>query len=190
MGCEYETQREKMLSGFIHVPARMVKTPWFLKLDTDAVRTDKTKPWILSEWFEPDEDGKYNAFIGSRWGYTKPADQMSEPDNWADNIEGLAHHPRLNLPYDPDGRTCRHPGGRLASWITFFNTEWNWQCSSHCVFGHIPVPSEDGFHFYCAKRANCRYTLTSFKRRGWTNVSRLAKLMKRVNEVVNSEGNG
>lgn len=182
-GCEYDTQRERMLSGFLHVAARFVKTSWWLKLDTDAVRVG-TEKWIKEEWFEPLEDGGYNAFIGNRWGYTKPAGQMAELDNWGDNVPGLAHHPRLNLPYDPAGKTCRHPGGRLASWITFFNTEWNWTVADYCLFGHMPVPSEDGFHFYCAKRRNDPYVLTKFKKFGWTNVPRFNKLFKKVNEVL------
>ena len=32
-------QREKMITGFVHIPAREVQTPWYLKLDTDAVAT-------------------------------------------------------------------------------------------------------------------------------------------------------
>jgi len=184
-GCHYESQREKMLCGFVHV-ARVVDTPWMLKLDTDAIKTD-ARPWILDEWFKPVTIGGellLPAFVGNRWGYTKPADQMSQLDDWADRVSDLAGYPRLDLPYDPGARTCRHPGGRLASWITFFHTEWAKMVASYCVLGTIPVPSEDGYHFYCAKRRGDPYRLVKFKRHGWTNVPKFPRLLAKVQEVM------
>lgn len=181
----YDSQREQMLSGFVHMP-RFVKTEWWMKLDTDAVRKPESKqPWIEPEWFDYlDPFGRPYAFIGNRWPYTKPADQMAWLDKWGDHVDGLNSYPPLDLPYNPNARTCRHKGGRLASWITFFNTEWSLLAASFCKFGHIPVPSEDGYHFYVAKRRRDAYLLTKFKKRGWTNVSRLNKLITLCQEIL------
>ena len=48
-GCAYENQRAKMLTGFVHVPPRFVRTRWWLKLDTDAVRLSDAA-WIDPGW--------------------------------------------------------------------------------------------------------------------------------------------
>lgn len=177
----YASQREKMLTGFVHVPPRLVQTPWWLKLDTDAVRLD-TSPWIDPAWFEPDAQRRYAAFIGNRWGYTKPADQMARLDDWGDGVADLAAHPRLDLPYEPGARRCGHV--RLASWLTFFNTAWSREVATYCEPWRLPVPSEDGYHFYCAARRGDPYVLTKFKRKGWTNIPRLSNLISKVQEVL------
>lgn len=175
--CEYESQREKMLCGFVHMP-RLIETTWWLKLDTDAIKLDE-RPWYEQQWF----DQSY-VFIGNRWPYTKPAEQMGELDDWGDRVTGLREHQRLNLEHEPGARTCRHPGGRLASWIAFFRTDWSRMVADFCVLGSVPVPSEDGYHFYCAKRRGDPYLLTKFKRRGWTNISRFNRLCEQVMQTL------
>ncbi len=174
---KFDTQREKMLSAFVHVPPREVRTAWWLKLDCDAL-AHHSEPWIDPQWFE---GSPLNSFIGSRWGYTKPAHQMSLLDVWADMVSGLSCYPPLDLPYNPDGGTLRHR--RLASWVCFFNTDWSRLASDYAEFPTIPVPSEDGYHFYVAERRSDPYVLTNFKKRGWSNHSRIERL-RRVAESI------
>jgi hypothetical protein len=82
------SQREKMLAGFVQVPAREVQTPWYLKLDTDAVATGPGE-WIKPEWFQSDEHGELPVFIASPWGYSKPRYVMDVLDDWADSESHL-----------------------------------------------------------------------------------------------------
>ena len=173
----FTDQREKMLSAFVHVPPAVVTTTWWLKIDCDAVALN-SDPWLDPSWFEAqDTDGtltKYNSFIGSRWGYTKPSEQMSLLDLWADGISGLNAYPPLDLPYNPESKTLKHR--RMASWICFFNTAWSKIASGYASYPAIPVPSEVGYHFYIAERRSDPYMLTNFKKRGWGNFSNLRKL--------------
>ena len=172
----FDTQREKMLSSFVHLPGDLVKTAWWRKVDTDAIATAPGE-WIDESWFDGDD-----VFIGSRWGYTKPANQMAMLDLWAGNIPGLNDHPPLDLEFDLDARCLRHR--RLASWISFYRTDWTREVARYADFPNIPVPSQDGYHFYVAERRNDPYTLTSMKKRGWTNISRLSGLKKLAKEIL------
>lgn len=184
---DYASQRERMLSGFVYA-ADYVATPWWLKIDTDAVAL-RTEDWEPADWFarDPDADDPpdasfasgYYVWIASSWGYTKPADQMARLDDWADGVPELADRPRLDLPYTPGGKRCRHP--RMASWLSFYRTDWTrWAAglarSSVGPF-KIPVPSQDGFHWYVSARRGNVGLRANMRRRGWTNCPRLAGLV-------------
>jgi len=94
--CPEWPQRERMLTAFVHIPPKFVKTPYWAKLDTDVVATG-AEPWPWAEWFEGNP-----AIIGPPWGYTRPkppgADWPAILDAWGDGIPALADGPRLNLP--------------------------------------------------------------------------------------------
>ena len=45
-----DPQRYRMLSGFVHVPPMVVRTDYWLKLDTDVVATGNHH-WIDPKWF-------------------------------------------------------------------------------------------------------------------------------------------
>ena len=83
-----------MLAGFVQVPARDARTPWYLKIDTDVVATGAGE-WIRPEWFQPDERGETPVFVASPWGYSTPRYVMDLLDDWADGVPALAA---------PDGR--------------------------------------------------------------------------------------
>jgi len=184
----FANQREKMLTAFVRC-APYIDTEWWAKIDTDAVAL-RPADWLPDEWFARDELvgarfyepadkptwAKYNVWIASPWSYTKPADQMAKLDDWADGIDFPV--PRLDLPFDPDGRRCRHP--RMASWVSFYRSDWTRYVSrviaDKCDPDKIPVPSQDGVHWYFSARMNVRTLRTSMKRRGWTNCPRMTKL--------------
>lgn len=191
---DYPTQRERMLAGFIHAPA-YVGTPWWLKIDTDAVALGPSD-WAPENWFlrDPDADDPpdapyasgYFVWIASAWGYTKPADQMARLDDWADRVPGLAEYPRLDLPYTPGGRRCRHP--RMASWVSFYRTDWTrWAAGlARESLGpdRVPVPSQDGFHWYVATRRGDLTLRSSMRKRNWTNCPKLAGLVRTAQAVM------
>lgn len=158
-------QREKMLTGFVQVPAREVCTPWYLKLDTDVIATGPGE-WIKTEWFAPDEKGQRPVFIASPWGYTKPRYVMDLLDDWADGVPLLAKKPRLNLPYTSQSSKVRHP--RIISWLFFGRTDWTRDVAALTGSdGRLPFPSQDSFMFYCAERLGCWYLRTRMTDHGW-----------------------
>ncbi|GEM_PF-1148154 len=158
-------QREKMLTGFVQIPAREVQTPWYLKIDTDAMATAPGQ-WIDPEWFAEDEEGNLPVFIASPWGYSKPRYIMDVLDDWADGIPLLAERPRLNLPYSSKMSKIRHP--RIISWLFFGRTDWTREMAAlTSKDGRLPCPSQDSFMYYCAERLGCRYVRTPMDDHGW-----------------------
>lgn len=146
-------QREEMISGFVHVPAREVQTPWYLKLDTDAIATGPG-PWIKPEWFLPDSRGQLPAYVSCKWHYSKPRYIIDLLDDWGDKTAPLSGHPRLDIPYSSDSRRVRHK--RIISWIYFGNTEWTRMVAGLCdADDRLPYPSQDTLMSYCAKRLGC-----------------------------------
>lgn len=161
---EFETQREKMLTALVHGPAHFVKTEWFLKIDTDTVAMNDEE-WIDPSWFVSDAK-----FVSNPWGYTKPNNRLDVLDDWADQNETLKGSSRLNVPYDPKSNKvkCR----RIISWIMFCRTDFVQQCSELCEGSTLPVPSQDTFLWYVAKRLGLPYQTRRFKKHGWTHTTR------------------
>lgn len=170
---EYETQRERMLSAFVYAPAvAPIETPYWCKIDLDSIAL-RPSPWPLSEWFEGNP-----VWVASPWGYTKPADQMARLDAWANEVDALQHFPALNLPVAAGAKRCVHK--RMCSWLSFYRTEWS-HGAAHiaavsCGAYRIPVPSQDGYHWYVAARRGERGRHVSMKKFGWTNHCRLSRL--------------
>jgi len=159
-------QRYKMLAGFVHIPDAYVKTHYWLKLDCCVFATGQDD-WIDPNWFEGNP-----VIISHRWGYTKPADQMLKLDQWVRNNEndvgGLASTTPLNLvPSRPDRIDHR----RIISWCAFFKTNFTKDCSliaeRTCGPCQMPVPSQDGFLWYVAKRAGLGIKRVNMKKCGW-----------------------
>lgn len=174
-------QREKMLTGFVQVPAREVSTPWYLKLDTDLVATG-TGEWLNPLWFTPDDKGNQPVFIAPRWGYSKPRYIMDLLDDWADGRTELADHPRLNLPYASTSSKVRH--ARIISWFFLGRTDWTRKMATLTSSdGRLPFPSQDSFMFYCAARLGCYFIREDMKAYRWTH-----KRLRHIKELVTGMG--
>jgi hypothetical protein len=172
------TQREKMLSGFVHVAAHEVRTPWYLKLDTDVVATGDTQ-WIRPEWFQPNKQGQFPVFISSIWNYSKPRYLMDLLDDWGDQIPELRSKPRLNLPYSSQSSLVAH--SRIISWIFFGRNDWTARVAEWLApSGRLPFPSQDSFMYYCAKRGGEHYVRENMARLGWHHGLRSRRLRKRL----------
>ena len=174
------TQREKMLTALTLAPGDYVTTPWYLKLDTDALRTTRSR-WPLEEWFEEDQEGNRPVFVSNPWGYTKPPDAIQRLDDWADGIPELSQYPRLNLVPKPGSNLVKHR--RIISWSFFGNTAWTREVTKWCN-GRLPVPSQDTYLWYCAARRRERYVRVRMKRYGWKHVSRARPLRIACRNVV------
>jgi len=179
-------QRNKMLSGFVHIPARFVRTNYWLKIDTDTVAKG-VDDWIDPSWFEGDP-----AIVSHPWSFTKPPNQMLELDKWVaancNAIPGIASWPPLDLkPKNPEATRLGHK--RIISWCGFFKTSFSFMCSAMARNtmgeGVLPVPSQDGYMWYCARRMECEIKRTNMKSRGWEHWSSEVNIRRRVEEILN-----
>ena len=104
---KYEHQRDRMLSGHVWIPGLMVETPWYCKLDTDAI-AQRESEWPKPEWFQQETLGPLGAFgqspvvVAPGWTYSKGINFTDRLDDWSDKVPELAVRPRLNIPHEPD----------------------------------------------------------------------------------------
>lgn len=174
-------QREKMVTGFVHIPAREVGTPWYLKLDTDTVAT-ASGAWIEPTWFTSDVSGRVPVFVAAKWSYSKPRDVIARLDAWGDDVHPLKTFSPLRLiPSDEKNRVYHH---RIISWIFFGRTDWtrtivNWIGRD----GRLPCPSQDTLLFYCAKRCGDRIVRERMTDYGWRHLG-----FRKIRGLVGSLG--
>jgi hypothetical protein len=176
------TQRERMLTSFVKLPPLLVETQKWVKIDTDVVATDST-PWFDESWL-----GLHGPrLVGSPWGYSKPADTCQRLDDWAAGIPELGKIPSLSLPPpQPGQKRIGHP--RICSWIAVIDTVWSRRAADF-VPGRLPVPSQDGYHWYVAYRMGERIDRVRFADRGWATVSKDGPRAKLVAEVLGKAEN-
>jgi len=173
-------QRFKMLSGFVHATARFVDTEYWLKLDTDVVATGMPE-WIDEEWF-----GGQPAIVAHPWSFTKPPNQMLLLDQWAKECK-MGGDP-LNLIPEPGSDRLSHK--RIISWCGFFHSGFTDFCSEWANFGtdkiewNLPVPSQDGYMWYMAKRNEFKIVRQQMKNRGWEHWSTEANIRKAIERAM------
>lgn len=179
----FHPQRYKMLSGFVHVPARTVQTPYWLKLDTDVVATG-TSSWIDKRWFKGNP-----AIVAPAWGFTKPPNQMEVLDQWVEDHPSLTVLHRtepVGLHPEPGSDKLRH--SRIISWCSFFLTgvtKFASECAEHtCGPCQLPVPSQDGYVWYIAKRLGQSIKTVRMKDRGWEWWGTSYNVRKAVDRVM------
>jgi len=194
----YHSQREKMVTGHVFVPAEHCNTEWSCKIDTDAMAVENDKKWPLPEWFEP-ENGRHNVMIASNWGYTRAkggGPLKDDLDVWCETLEAFGDAyfdtPRVGLAEKISSRD--HPKGpkmkmqRLASWICFQKTSWvkamSKLFSDHCGHHTLPVPSHDTSLWYSALRSGERFQFAKMGRYGFTNRLTMKSIRNKVQEVV------
>ena len=180
----FHPQRMKMLSGFVHVAAFHVDTPYWLKLDLDVVAAGNDD-WIKAEWFK-----KHPAIVCHRWGFTKPADQMLQLDAWVErnkqDMPIVAKNPPLNLVPNVGWERIQHP--RIISWCGFFCSALTKLASALAMNtvgeGQLPVPSQDGYLWYLATRLGLDVVRTNMKEQGWEWWSTDRNIRNSVKEVL------
>lgn len=168
----YQTQREKMLTALTVLPGKLVKTPWYLKIDTDCVATDNQK-WFDESWLKKDY-----VFITNKWGSTKPANAIELLDKWAiDKFPGIKP---LNIPYNMADGKINHK--RIISWLFLCRTEWSKKMSEYLYdkenrYYKLPSisdkeykVSQDTILWYLATLHNYKFKLFNFKQKGWNHI--------------------
>ena len=182
----YHPQRYKMLAGFVHVPARMVSTPYWLKIDTDVVATG-VPDWIDTRWFD-----NVPSIVAHRWFMTKPPNQMDLLDKWVDanrqEMLVLSTNPPLNLHPEEGADKIQHK--RIISWCGFFNTVMTRYASKlaeqTCGPGQLPVPSQDGYLWYIASRMKTPIVRTNMKSLGWEWWSTMGNVRQAVDRSLSN----
>lgn len=177
-------QRYKMLAGFVHVPAMVAATPYWLKLDTDVVAVGDDD-WIDPNWF-----AKQPAIVAHRWSFTKPADQMLVLDEWVQqykrHVPLLSNNPPLCL--TPQAGSERLGHNRIISWCGFFSTAITRFASNvaetFCGEGQLPVASQDGYLWYISKRLQHEVVRTNMKQAGWEHWSTDRNVERAVRESL------
>jgi len=178
----FDPQRQLMLAGFVHVPPEHVRTKYWLKLDLDVVATDSSS-WLPDAWMSAEP-----AIIGHAWGYTKPADQLDILDAWSDQIPEFCT-PRLNAKRDPQANKVIFP--RISSWCALFSTQFSEFAKKLAVRtggqGYLPVPSQDGFHWYVAHRLRLPIVRANFKAYGWDVRKNFSTVKRMANDVQKAQ---
>lgn len=182
----YDPQRAMMLSGFVHVPSlAQVDTAYWLKLDLDVIATGQDD-WIDPKWF-----ASAPAIVSQPWGYTKPPNQMLLLDQWVENYKEhlpsrLVDSPPLNLQPVPGSNLVKHK--RIISWCAFFRTGFTSVCSAcatvTCGRARLPVPSQDGYLWYMAKRRGEAIVTAQMKGRGFEHHNGNANVQRAVERVI------
>lgn len=171
----HDPVRNRMLSGFVHVPAQMVETRYWLKLDTDTLAKD-------DQWFPKDLLESNAQIIAHPWGYTKPGDQIEKLDKWGNRIPELKNYPELGLRPNPGSSMVRCK--RIISWCGFFSTEFTkdvrQMCLGSCGRDRIPVPSQDGLMWYVAKRSGAHIVRCNMKKLGWDHVNKVESKAREI----------
>lgn len=150
-------QRERMLTALVHA-AEHVETPYYIKIDTDAVATSCPN-WIEWRWL-----GSVPAIIAPPWGYTKPASMLDDLDTWSRYI-GLDGPKIKRKPGERNKAFHR----RVISYVMIGSTQRTKEIIK-LLNGSIelPVPSQDTFLFYCAARLQMPIVYARFP--GWKHV--------------------
>lgn len=189
---QYETQREKMVTGFVYVPEHAVETDWCVKIDCDSIASGST-PWPLAEWFEKNDEGLGNVLIASGWRYTKNKGGGGTIEEWAEKLESFGDAafgglPRLNLKDKINKNGTKIVMSRIASWICFQQTSWVKDMSrkirNYSGRDKLPVPSHDTILWYCAERGKYVYKHAKMKRHSWDNYRRVKALRQAAEEAM------
>ena len=181
----HDPHRAMMLSGFVYVPAAIVTTPYWLKLDTDVVAVGMDD-WIDPTWFDHDP-----AIVAHRWSFTKPADQMLKLDHWVEeNPDSMPKEFADTKPLDlvPKLGWDRLSHPRIISWCGLFDTIWTHKMAmasqlSNGIF-QLPVSSQDGYLWYMATRGGRQVIRANMKSRGWQHWSTWGNVKKHAEEAM------
>jgi hypothetical protein len=173
----YSTTRELMLSSFVFLAPKVVKTGYWLKLDADTYFSDE-QDLILDHFYKYD-------IAGHKWKYTKPGKWICDLDEWAFD-EDLSGNNYLN---DDEYKNAydnkRYGHNRIASFCCLHKTEFTIEIMDH-LNEKLPIPSHDTFLWYMSNRLPDRkWCWHSFKKLGCNNKTNPDELLRIVSEIRN-----
>ena len=160
-------QREKMLSGFIYVTAKYVKTPYWIKIDADVELQQRYEhrycPVFYEDWFKYD-------LVGHKWGYTKVKGDPGQTKHWLNVLDDwwLEKNPEASPLFPPDlpvGERVGHP--RIASFYCMQSTAFTKEVADLCG-DRLPIPSHDTLMWYVAEQTNRPILRTRMRQLGFS----------------------
>ena len=154
------TGRDRWSHAYLRA-ADAINTPWYLRLDPEAVACRKSR-WLSPQWFQV--AGGDFAFASHAWNYTKPAHVFKLLDDWAQAIPEFADGPSLDVRYEEQGNTAVHD--TISSWFFLGNTAWTRKLLLLAPH-RLPCPSHEAFMVYCATRLRTPILRMSMKALGW-----------------------
>lgn len=165
----FNCHSEKMTSALFYA-CRYVSTPWWLRLDVDAVA------YKSADWIPSPRDDSIMVGHGTRSIVSTPLRRM---DNWADSIPEFEGHPRLRY-------FARHR--KLHGFCTFYRTQWTREMvnisEKNCGPLGMPLPFEDAYFMFCAQRFRKRYQWMNVRKTGWLHPRRGRPLTQMVEEAM------
>jgi hypothetical protein len=106
---------------------------------------------------------------------------MDALDQWAEQIP-VWSEPPLELHPTPGASRLGH--NRIISWCGFFNTVFTVKCAK-LANGRMPVPSQDGYMWYCAKRLGLPIVRVNLKgSTGWEHWSNMDNVRKAAERAL------
>lgn len=172
---KYDSQRELMLSSFVLGTAIHVKTPYWVKIDSDAFFVNDID--VFNE-----EHLKYD-ISASSWHYTKPGHWLSDLDNWASKNS----IPGENILKTPEEikeaiKSRRYGHKRIASFICLHKTSFTVEAAI-AAGSRLPVPSHDTYMWYYAFRTNKKIDRFKVKKKGCLNNTNINKIRSILDQV-------
>ena len=173
---EYESPRELMLSAFVLGAPKVVKTPYWVKLDVDTFFSNADD--VFSEdMFQYD-------IAGHGWKYTKPGKWIVELDDWAESIDLAGDVYLDNEKRDEAIRQRGFGHRRLISWICLHKRDFTEEAAEYAGT-RLPVPSHDTYLWYMAQRLPDRkWCQHNLKKRGICTHTNIKALRERIDEVM------
>lgn len=152
-------RRNRWTKAWFDIPAKHVKTDWWLKLEFDAV-CDAQSQWLFPSWFATQSDANV-AFIAHRWGYSKPADFCRQLNEW--NAEHRGKEP-VELAVDPEADRVEHDA--VSTWFFMARTDWTKQASRQ-LSNEPPAWDHAQLAWYLAASEKKRVVRANMKQFGW-----------------------
>lgn len=163
--------RETMLSALLLQAPNHVRTPYYLKIDTDVVALPTPGgpdgELIDERWFKPPAGNTEPAIIASPWGYTKPAEWIDRLDRWGDSHKSIGLMGEVTPSRTIVGNVAK--SSRIISWLMFGSTGFSRTVAAMC--GHrLPVPSQDTTLWYAAERMGRAIHRVRMSQYGWRHI--------------------
>jgi len=156
------SQRHLMLSAFVCEASQALRTPFWIKIDTDAASVER-RPLYEQEWLQAMRDDGV-VFVASPWSYTKTQQNWRDLQAWAATKPELRDKPEVPGTF---GNKDRVHHKRIISFVMLGRTDFLQQCRELVGGPFLPIPSQDTVLWYLAHRLGLPYKRERMTRYGW-----------------------
>lgn len=165
-----------MLSALVYGTAEHVKTPWYIKIDTDTLCLKAENRWHENWFVEKDPF----VFVTASWSYSKGIERWNRLKAWAATVPFFADRPEVEGAENPFKDHVRH--SRIISFFFWGRTEFAREVAAIAPGPLLPIDSQDTFMWYCARRLGRKYAAVRIKKYGLHHGAR--GMEKRVRAIM------